>query len=96
MGLIQTENRAGKPIPAGSTFIVPIERMVKVQPPGMWGVALWHRPSAVVVQHPDGSDEVIEIQDPTRQAVLTLLGFGIFGSLLMLLIHYLLRMANTD
>jgi hypothetical protein len=84
--LFVTEDRAGKPIEVGGKFIVPIEKVTKIQPPNMSGVGLWRRPSAVVIEHPDGTDEVIEIQDPTRQAVLTLLGFGIIGSVLIWLI----------
>lgn len=86
MALVQTENRAGKPVFWGDTAIIPIEKSVRAQPPGMWGVFCWHKPSAVVVKHPDGVNEIIEIQDPTQQAVLSLLGFGLIGSLLIWLI----------
>ena len=96
MQLVTIEDRAGKPIEVGGKFIVPFAKAVKIQPPGMWGVFLWQRPSAVVVQLPDGRDEIIDIQDPTRQAVLGLLGFGLVGSLLILLINKLLGMANSD
>ncbi len=85
--LITTEDRVGKPIEAGGKFIVLVEKVTKIQPPGMWGVGLWRRPSAVVIEHPDGTDEVITIQDPTRNAVLTLLGFSIIGAVLIWLIN---------
>jgi len=87
MTLIHTEDRTGKPLEVGGTFIVPVEKSIKIQPPGMWGVFIWRRPSAVIVQHPDGTDEVIAIQDPTRQAILTLLGFGLIGSYLIWLVN---------
>ena len=85
MALIHTKNRAGKPIRIANYQLIPIEKFSRMQPPGMWGVLLWQRPSAVIVQHPDGTDEIIEIQDPTRKAQLVLLGFGLIGSFLILL-----------
>jgi amino acid transporter len=84
MGLIHTENRAGKPIQIAGYQFVPIEKSSRMQPPGKWGVLFWRRPSAVVVQHPDGTDEVIEIQDQTRKAQAILLGIGLVGSFLIL------------
>ena len=86
MGLIHTENRAGKPIQVVDYHIIPVERTHRVQPPGMWGVLLWRRPSAVIIQHPDAPDEVIEIQDTTRQAQIFLLALGLVTSILILLL----------
>ena len=80
MGLCHTENRAGKPIDANGTIIVPIEKSTRLQPPGMWGFLLWRRPAAVAVQYPNGCDEVIEIQDTTRRAQIFLLFIGVIGS----------------
>jgi hypothetical protein len=83
MALVHTENLAVKPIDMNGTLIVPIEKSVRIQPPGMWGLLLLRRPSAVVVQHLNGSDEVIPIQDATRRAQFLLLGIGLLGSLLI-------------
>ena len=77
MPLIYTENRAGKPIDLNGTLIVPIENSVRIQPPGMWGVLLWRRPSAVAIQHLNGSEEIIKIEDTTRKAQILLLGIGV-------------------
>lgn len=85
--LVHTENLAGKPINMDGRLIVPIEKSVRVQPPGFWGLFLWRRPSVVVVQHQNGSDEIILIQDKTRRAQLLLLGIGLFGSLLIWLLN---------
>lgn len=87
MSLIHTTNRAGKPYQINETRLTPIIKSTRLQPPGMWGVLLWHRPASVVVQHPDGTDEIIEIQDPTRKAQLLLLGIALVGSLLIALIN---------
>jgi hypothetical protein len=86
MGLIHTENRVGKPIQVAGYQIMPIEKSTRMQPPGMWGALLWQRPAAVVVQHPDGSDEVIPIRDQTRKAQVILLGISLVGSFLILLL----------
>lgn len=85
MALIHTENRAGKPIEVGEFKLIPIEKSSRIQPPGMWGVLRWHRPSAVVIQHPGCVDEVIEIEDPTRKAQIVLLGVGLIGSLILII-----------
>ncbi len=86
MSLIHSENRAGKPVTVADYHIIPIERTLRIQPPGMWGVLLWRRPSAVVIQHPDASDEVIEIHDSTREAQIFLLALGLVISFIILLI----------
>jgi len=86
MGLIHTENRAGKPIRVADYHIIPVERLHRVQPPGMWAILLWRRPSAVIIQHPGAPDEVIEIQDTTRQAQIFTLALGLVISIIILLL----------
>jgi len=86
MALVHTEKRAEKPVRIGDYQIIPIEKSLRIQPPGMWGFLLWKRPSAVVIQHPNGEDEVIEIQDTTRQAQVFLLAFGVVCSIIILLL----------
>ena len=87
MALVHSENRAGKPIRVADYSLIPIQRLVHIQPPGMWGVLVWRRPSSLVIQHPDGPDEVIEIQDPTRQAQIFLLAFGLVTSIIIMLLN---------
>ena len=86
MSLIQLENRVGKPIKAGPYKIVPIEGSLQLQPPGMRGFFFWRKPSSVVVQYPDGSDEILEIPDITRQAQISLVSFALIFSLAVWLI----------
>jgi hypothetical protein len=81
MSLIQLENHVGNPIKAGHYQIIPIEGTLQLQPPGMRGFFFWKKPSSVIVQHPDGSDKVIEIPDLTRQAQIALFGFALIFSL---------------
>jgi len=87
MSSLYTKNRAGKTYTVNETQLTPIVKSTRVQPPGMRGVLLWHRPSAVVVQHPGGRDEIIAIQDPTRKAQLLLLGISLVGSLLITIFY---------
>ena len=90
MSLVQLENRVGKPIKAGPYKIVPIEQSFQVQPPGMWGFLFWRKPSSVVVQHPDGTDEVLEIPDVTRQAQIGILGIALLIPLMFGLLKIIL------
>ena len=76
MGLATFENRLGKPLKTEQYSIIPVEQSFQVQPPGMRGFFFWRKPSSVIVQYPDGRDEVIEIPDPTRQAQISILGFA--------------------
>jgi len=78
MSLIQIENRVGKPVKAGQYQIIPIEQSLQIQPPGMrYFFFFWRKPSSVVVEYPDGSDEIIGIQDLTRLAQITIWGFAL-------------------
>jgi hypothetical protein len=77
MSLIQLENRVGNPIKAGTFKLLPIEQSLQFQPPGMRFFFFWRKPSSVVVQYPDGNDEVLEIQDPTRQAQIMIWGLAL-------------------
>ena len=69
MRWIRTENRVGNPIQIGKAQILPIEKVIQFQPPGMWGVFLWRRPSAITVIQPDCSEEILPIRDQTRQRI---------------------------
>lgn len=78
MSLLQLENRVGKPIKAGQYQIIPIEQSLQVQPPGMQHFFFfWRKPSSVVVEHPNGSDEIISITDVTRLAQITIWGVAL-------------------
>ena len=81
MSLIQLENRVGNPIKTGHYLIIPIEASLQFQPPGMRGFFFWKKPSSMIVQYPDGSDEVIEVPDVTRQAQIIIVGIALVFSL---------------
>jgi hypothetical protein len=86
MSLLQLENRVGKPIKAGQYEIIPIEGTLQFQPPGMRGFFFWKKPSSLIVLHPDGSDEVLQIPDVTRQAQIALVSVAMVFSLVVWLI----------
>jgi len=83
MSLIHTRKHVQNTYQLNDKKIMPIMKSTRIQPPAMWGVFFWHRPSAVLVQDPTRTDEIIEIEDPTRKAQLLLLGIGILVSLLI-------------
>jgi len=83
MALIHTEERVGKPHKMTGYSIFTVEKNFQYQPPGMRWVLFWHRPSAVIIQHKDGTDEVLNIIDHTRKAQLIIFAFGLIGALLI-------------
>lgn len=86
MSLIEFENRVGRPIKSGAYKIVPIEQSLQVQPPGMRGFFFWRKPSSIIVQHPNGEDEILEVPDITRQAQISLISITLIFTLLIWLI----------
>lgn len=86
MPLFQIENLPGQPIQAGANTITLFSQVVRFTPPGLPGGFIWNRPHSLLVQGPDGSEEVLPIEDVTRKAELTLLGLGLLGGLLLLLL----------
>lgn len=83
MPLIHTRKQVKNTYQLNGKKIMPILKSTRIQPPGMWGVFFWHRPTAVLVQNPNSDDVMIEIEDPTRKAQLLLMGMGILVSLLI-------------
>lgn len=90
MSLVELENRVGGPIKAGPYKIIPIEQSLQVQPPGMRCFSFWRKPSSVIVQHPDGRDEIIEVPDITRQAQISLIGITAILTLVILIINHII------
>ena len=86
MSLMQYENRVGNPIKTGRYKIVPIEASLQMQPPGMRTFCFWRKPASVIVQHPDGIDQVLQIPDITRQAQIGLISFALIFSAIFWLI----------
>ena len=80
MQLIQKETHLGNPIVAGERTITPQSLAVTVHFP--FGGFVWNRPTAVLITE-NNQTTTIPITDPTRLALWTFTGVGIFVSLLV-------------
>ena len=78
MQLIEKETQLGKPITVGERTIRPQVQAVMVRLP--FGGFVWNRPTAVLVTQ-NNQTTTIPIRDPTRLALWTLMGVGVFVSL---------------
>ncbi len=80
MQLIQKETHLGDPIVVGERTITPQSQAVTVRFP--IGGFVWNRPTAVRVSK-NNQITIIPITDPTRLVLWTLMGVGVFVSLLV-------------
>ncbi len=81
--LIQVVTKAGDPIQAGNTHIIPFSKIFRINIPGLPGGLIWNRPSSIVVMNEGGGEQVIPIQDVTRQGLWTMMAAGFFTCLLI-------------
>ncbi len=89
MSFLQIETLAGEPIQSAWRRLTLFSQVVQLRLPGLHGGLIWNRPHSLLVQAADGSESVVRIPDPTRQAQLTFLGiaagaallFGIYSAL---------------
>lgn len=79
---LQVETRAGEPIPAGDTTIVPLAKSYQFRFPGKVGGVIWNRPASVVVQTALGQEYILPIRDVTRRAQFAIIGSGLLAGLL--------------
>lgn len=71
----------GKPVAAGKTRVFPITKAFRLVAPGRRAGLVWNRPSAVLVRTPDGTEQILQIRDITRETQLTLLGVALVVSI---------------
>jgi hypothetical protein len=72
--IVHNETHAGQPIKHGDIKIIPMARSLTIQIPGLPGGLIWNRPISVITQMPDGQEQVIPVQDITRQVQMGILG----------------------
>lgn len=84
--MIHLETRAGDPIKAGNTKVIPFSQALIVRLPGLNGGLIWNRPVSALFVSPEGQEQVVPIQDVTRQIQFAFLGVGLLGSFLMWII----------
>jgi hypothetical protein len=84
MSFINNETKAGKPIQAGGTTIVPFANSIRVRMPFVKGGLIWNRPVSVAVQTAQGQEYILPVQDVTRQILIALFGATLISSMLIL------------
>ena len=80
---VQTETLAGEPYKFGDTKITPYSKSLKLLVPGFLGGLIWNRPDSILVQKPDGSEQIIPVIDVTRQVIWAIFGASLLSVILM-------------
>ena len=86
MPILEIENRAGEPIQTRAGKITLFSQVVRLNFPHRAGGLIWNHPAAVLVQANDGSEQVLPVQDTTRQIQLVIFG----GALAVILLSWLI------
>ena len=74
--LIRTETKTGETINAGEIKITPFSKSTRILPNGKTVGLIWNRPDSVLIQNPDGSEQILPVIDVTRQAIWAILGIS--------------------
>jgi hypothetical protein len=74
---MQVETLAGAGVDFQGWRVVPFVKTVRLQVPGMQGGMVWTRPATVLAIAPDGTEQVLPVQDVTRRVVALLFGAGL-------------------
>ena len=74
---LNVEIKAGEPVKTGDHTVTPFAQSVTFTIPGWTGGLIWNRPVSVLVESPDGKEEVLPVVDVTRQAQFGLAGAAI-------------------
>lgn len=83
MSLFRVDNLASQPVESGGRRITLHTQAFRIGEPFIPFGLLWHRPSAVSVQEPDGTHYTIPVVDITRIAQIALIGIGLIGAILI-------------
>jgi hypothetical protein len=86
MPLIHWENQVGQPFSANGVTITPISQAIQIRHSSSSGGLIWNRPVSVVVQTPEGQEQIIPIHDETRIRQIAILGIGLLGGILIWLL----------
>ena len=77
MGFWHHEINPEPPLQSETFTLIPFTQRTGVQLPGREVYWLWQRPASILVQHPDGSEEVIPVVDTQRNLLLAILAAGL-------------------
>jgi hypothetical protein len=75
-GLIRTETKTGETINAGKIKITPFSKSTRILPKRKNLGLIWNRPDSVLIQKPDGSEQILPVIDVTRQVIWAILGIS--------------------
>lgn len=84
--LIRTETKTGETINAGDVKITPFSKSTSILSKGKYVGLIWNRPDSILVQRPDGSEQVIPVIDVTRQVLWAIMGLS---ALVIMLLAFL-------
>ena len=84
---IKFETHAGNAVQVGTYQITPFVQTLRIEIPGMLGGLIWNRPVSVLARSASGQEQVLPVQDITRQVQLALLfaslGFTLIAGLMI-------------
>ncbi len=81
--LIRTETKTGETINAGDVKITPFSKSTSILSKGKNTGLIWNRPDSILVQRPDGSEQVIPVIDVTRQTLWAIMGLSALAIMLL-------------
>ncbi|MBN1148445.1 MAG: hypothetical protein JXA78_14390 [Anaerolineales bacterium] len=76
---LSIETHSGATLQRGGYQVTPFSQAVRLQMPGLHGGVIWNRPLSILVVANDGEEQVLPVRDPTRLAILALLGAALFA-----------------
>jgi len=81
--LIRTETKTGETINAGDVKITPFSKSTSILSKGKNTGLIWNRPDSILVQRPDGSEQVIPVIDVTRKTLWAIMGLSALAIMLL-------------
>lgn len=81
---LRAETHPGQTLRIGKTRLIPFAQSLQITLPGLPAGFIWNRPVSILVQFPDGREDIIPIPDVTRRIQFTIYGIGLLGGLFLL------------
>jgi hypothetical protein len=80
---ISREIRTGEPLHVGDYEITPQTNVFLAKLRGRHGGLIWNRPRAVIVKTTDGEENILPVQDVTRNIIWGMLAGALVGAMLI-------------